>query len=431
MARAISSKSSTTPAGCLILFFSIFAITGLAVFISQFLIPCVQMLRARSWTPTPCLIKSSAVASRGSGKDLSFYPDVWYSYSVGGQNYDSTRFSFFKLSFNNTGDPQAVVNYFPPGASATCYVNPNDPNEAVLIRGFQPKAWSQLMSLLFVAIGVGGILWQVLSVRAAKRNEALGRKSWQPKQVSAAPSPVTSTPLPADAFSREAFPASINLKADSASTPLPAGEIVLKPTATPAGTACGLTLITLFWNGIVGVFLWQAIFGAQNPGFMRVFIGLFMIPFVLVGVVLIFAVISSYAGLFVARPTLTASAASVPLGGSFDLRWDTKGGLVRAQKLTINIEAREEAQYTRGTDTYTDRNVFYTREIFDGTPGGEVNGQSTLAIPAELMHSFEAKSNKILWALKVRGEVARWPDFEDEYRLTVTPLPLTNVTTTP
>ena len=97
MEKAISSKSAMNAAGCMIPFFSLFAIAGIWVFTSQFLLPCVQVLRAKSWTPTPCTIQSSALATRGSGKDSGFYPDVWFKYTVGGQSFDSTRFSFFKI----------------------------------------------------------------------------------------------------------------------------------------------------------------------------------------------------------------------------------------------------------------------------------------------------------------------------------------------
>ena len=38
------------------------------------------------------------------------------------------------------------------------------------------------------------------------------------------------------------------------------------------------------------------------------------------------------------------------------------------------------------------------------------------------MHSFEADSNKIIWEIKVEGEIARWPDVSQNFPITVDPM---------
>jgi hypothetical protein len=37
------------------------------------------------------------------------------------------------------------------------------------------------------------------------------------------------------------------------------------------------------------------------------------------------------------------------------------------------------------------------------------------------MHSFAARNNKITWTLRVRGEIPKWPDIDDEYPVHVAP----------
>jgi hypothetical protein len=37
------------------------------------------------------------------------------------------------------------------------------------------------------------------------------------------------------------------------------------------------------------------------------------------------------------------------------------------------------------------------------------------------MHSFSTQHNKIVWSIRVKGEIARWPDLNEEFALTVLP----------
>ena len=46
----------------------------------------------------------------------------------------------------------------------------------------------------------------------------------------------------------------------------------------------------------------------------------------------------------------------------------------------------------------------------------------TVTIPADSMHSFEASNNKIIWAVKLHGDIAKWPDVNLEFPITVLPL---------
>src|SRR5918996_1100137 len=83
-----------------------------------------------------------------------------------------------------------------------------------------------LFPLIFVAVGVGGILW---ALRAGKR-------AAQPTVPPAAASPFgVPPPGPEDSAPRE-----------------------LQPVMTPWGRFVGITLVALFWNGIVSVFVVMA-----------------------------------------------------------------------------------------------------------------------------------------------------------------------------
>ena len=38
------------------------------------------------------------------------------------------------------------------------------------------------------------------------------------------------------------------------------------------------------------------------------------------------------------------------------------------------------------------------------------------------MHSLDTGHNKIIWQLRVKGKIPRWPDLGEDYRLVVLPL---------
>ena len=48
-------------------------------------------------------------------------------------------------------------------------------------------------------------------------------------------------------------------------------------------------------------------------------------------------------------------------------------------------------------------------------------GRAALAIPGDAMHSLEAPHNKIVWVIRVHGDIARWPDVNEEFSLMVLP----------
>jgi len=187
------------------------------------------------------------------------------------------------------------------------------------------------------------------------------------------------------------------------------------------GKLIAVILIALFWNGIVSVFVVQVIKGWRS-GHAELFLTVFMIPFVLVGLGLLGGIVYSFLALFNPRPRLLVTPGTVPLGGTFRVQWEIAGRTEVLESLKLRLEGREEATYRRGTDTLTDKSVFADIEIARLTPSGEMrSGSRNVLIPAGLMHSFVAKNNKIVWTIKLHGEITRWPDVKEEFPMIVLP----------
>jgi len=112
-------------------------------------------------------------------------------------------------------------------------------------------------------------------------------------------------------------------------------------------------------------------------------------------------------------------------GQAAELRWGFKGAAGRIRRLEVTLEGREEADYTRGTDRTTAREVFATLPVVDVASSSEVAaGTVRLEIPAGTMHSFEASDNRIVWTLKLRGMIPMWPDVMEELPVVIEPAPI-------
>ncbi|MBN8249538.1 MAG: DUF3592 domain-containing protein, partial [Verrucomicrobia bacterium] len=97
----------------------------------------VAAVRSYTWRATPCRILESSLAEEAYSRSVTHVVlRVAFEYSAGGQRYRSRRFTTGSRQGTTDRVPmeQAATQY-PPGAAATCFVNPRDPSEAVLRRG--------------------------------------------------------------------------------------------------------------------------------------------------------------------------------------------------------------------------------------------------------------------------------------------------------
>ncbi|HEY4576207.1 MAG TPA: DUF3592 domain-containing protein [Thermoanaerobaculia bacterium] len=385
----LSQRGSGAPArGCLVFFFLIFFLFGAAGSYFALWRPLSRLFASRSWTETQCDVLSSQVAEV-SGSDGSTYKvDVRYSWTAGGSTHVGSRYDFMGGSSSGREGKQRIVDRYPPGARVACWVDPNDPDEAVLSRGLSPIYLIGLLPLLFLGIGLGGLVW---TLRPSRASGVPG--------VAAGESPF-GVPLPVTG----------------------SGPAQLKPAATPLGMFLGLVFLALFWNGIVSVFVWQMIQSwrsGQPDGCLTAF----LVPFVLVGLALIFGVLRQLLVLFNPRLSITLTPGVLVPGQTAFVQWKLGSGGRGVSRVLITLEGREEARYRRGTSTYTDRETFFTQAVVDCAQSYEISegGSGTFTLPAGAVPSFRATHNKVVWTLKAQCELPRWPDTSEEYEVVVQP----------
>ena len=179
--------------------------------------------------------------------------------------------------------------------------------------------------------------------------------------------------------------------------------------------------IASFWNGILSIFVVSFYSKADWEWAMLLPI-LFMSPFLLIGLLLLFGVAYLFLAMFNPTVKIALSQGAVPLGGEVDLAWELEGRVGRIQELVIEVHAAQEVEYMQGTSTITDTETFELVEVIrTSDPQVMRFGSCLVRIPVESMHTFEAEHNKILWTVEVRGQIPWSPDINETYPFRVTP----------
>ncbi|HOT28504.1 MAG TPA: DUF3592 domain-containing protein [Candidatus Ozemobacteraceae bacterium] len=378
-----STSSRTLPPWAVRLLFGVFALVGMGIGWSLFVVPAINIHRSASWKRVPCTVLQSQVRTHSGDDGDTYSVNILYSYEWNGRPYKSNRYDFFQGSSGGYLSKQAIVNKHPAGHRTTCLINPDQPREAVLTREASGNLLPGLIPLLFFMVGSAGLLLYRGEAPAASACLPRGRTAIHPA----------------------------------------GGPVILHSKIGPGLRVAVSIGICLLWNGILTIPASEILQSFQK-GRPEWFMAVFMTPFFLVGLGMAGYVIYTALAYFNPRIEIAVGASAVPLGGEIRLKWRLHGRAGRIRKFLLGIEASEAATYRRGTSTVTDTEVFFRQIVFESEDPREFSsGKAVFAIPRNSMHSFDAPNNKIVWELVVTGEIPRWPDLGERFELTILPLP--------
>ena len=371
--------------------FTILLLVGIGLTGPLIVKPIGKATAAKTWPETPCKIIWSRVQTHEGDDGDTYSVDIFYEYEFEGQTHRSNRYGFIGGSSSGYDSKKAITQQYPRGSTQSCYVNPGQPLEAVLKPDLGLGVLLGLVPLILVLIGAGGLFAMLKK----------GHKTGAQAQRFSATSPT-------------GYP---DLNSDSPDQPIefqPGGKRL-------AGFFIAVA-IALFWNGIVSVFLWQVVesFRAGSPEW---FLTIFMIPFVLVGLLIIGGVFYTFFALFTPKPVVTVSPGSPKLGEEFRVSWRLRGSSGRLKNLRITVSGHEKASYRQGTNTRTDSETFYRRELalVDRQGIDLIQGEGRISLPLDLCPTVKLGNNEIEWSIKVEGEIPLSPDLQDRYVITVRP----------
>ncbi len=282
----------------------------------------------------------------------------------------------------------AVVRQYPAGTTAVCYISPDNPSDAVLNRQLGEEAFLALIPIIFMIIGAAGAFHSFRKSKTTSGFTNLAGKT-----------------VGTDGRQQSQFE-----------------PTVLKPKTSRAGKIIGSIAISIFWNGIVSVFVYQAFQGWQ-AGHPDYFLTVFMIPFVIVGLIMIGSIFYFALAAFNPRPVIILLKKTIRLGDHVPIRWAISGNVYKIKNFTLSLVGKESATYRRGTKTHTDQHIFYEKKVVSiHNPESMRKGEAAVQIPAESMHSFKSDNNSIVWKITMHCDVPRWPDAKDDFEITVHPM---------
>jgi hypothetical protein len=114
----------------------------------------------RTWKPVEAIVIASQVLTDRPSphSPLKFTADVHYRYTVDGKTHTSTRIKRVDGPSSHKNKTEEVVARYPLGKPVTCYVNPAQPDFAILEHDSRAALYSIWFPLLFVAGGAGMVV---------------------------------------------------------------------------------------------------------------------------------------------------------------------------------------------------------------------------------------------------------------------------------
>ena len=396
--RVSSSKSSSEMSDKAgrrvgIIVFGVFLLVGLGLSWPLGVLPIRNSVSAKSWIETPCKVIWSRVITHEGDDGDTYSVDIFYEYEAGGELQRSNRYSFVGGSSSGRSSKQAIVRQYSARSQQVCYVDPDDPLEAVLKPQLGASIFLVIIPAIFALIGGAGLSAMLLHGRKESRATGLLDTAHDSNR----------------SFDRNRLREQGG--DESSKTFSPGGKRLV---------AFFVILgIALFWNGITSVFVWQAI-ESFRTGSPEWFLAIFITPFVLIGLCLIVGVIYTLATQFNPKPVLTLTPGTPTLGQALSVEWKIRSGAYRLRRLRLLLLGKEKATYRRGTNTSTDTETFYRRVLAESSHGLEmIQGEGRIELPVDLCPTLDLGNNEIEWSLRVEGEIARWPDVGDEYTITI------------
>jgi len=401
------------------IFFALFFLLGcggLAVMVTTLVVP--EWRVNHEFARDTCTVRQTRIGTKQGDDGTLYRPEVQIEYQIDGETYRIWTYDIHTIRgggyCTEQDDAEAILDRFTIDEQYVVYYDLADPNVAVLVRGSSWWVWLTLsVPVSFVLIGGGGLVYTVVTWgKSAERRAALAKQAAQL-------GPFVSNGQAKPDLPYVPVPGSIT---DSPGTKL---AFRLPVAGSYAWALFAWLMAYLFWNGIVLVLVMIVVGGflAGDPDW---FLTIFVVPFVLIGIGLVFYFFRQLAVTTGIGPTLVEISHQPLQPGERYRLFLSQTGRLTMNWLELLLVCEEEATYSHGTDRRTENRRIYQqplfrREGFKVAGGTPFETECELEVPAGAMHSFKSGHNEVTWKIIVKGSPARWPTFERSFPVIVYP----------
>ncbi len=139
----------------------------------------------RHWTPVPCVILVSGIQQKqfSPNDPKRWQPELEYRYTFGGQVYLGHKLRRIEGPTPHRDRAVASAAAFPTGMETQCFVNPENPAEAVLEHATKAAFYTLWWPLLFAAGGAGMLVAALKKSPGPAPKEPPGRGKEAPSSL--------------------------------------------------------------------------------------------------------------------------------------------------------------------------------------------------------------------------------------------------------
>lgn len=266
-------------------FSGIFFAGGAAILGMAVLKPIAGSLKALDWIQTDARIIQSELVRDGESSE----PLIRYTYSFRGDTYEGSRVSWSNTKRNfGIREMKDTLTRYPVGKEITIWHDPSNPSESIINRsaiGLRLETF--LFPIPFLLVGICGVSYALFGGWVAARTRRL----------------MAAIADQADGIGFH----ELGQKLRNPSRQTNTSEKIIFTMAQSRTEGLAILFAAIFWNGIVGVFLGVLFTMIASGEKMAIFLGLFLIPFVAIGALLIYVTAAQF---WTSRPPAFAIAFS-------------------------------------------------------------------------------------------------------------------------
>ncbi len=350
-----------------------------AIFLKSFW----MVYKAQDWVPVTCVIQSAEVerveASDSDSSD-TFKIKVSYAYHYNGNDYQSTRYGFLGGSSSGSSGKQETVDKLNQAGTVICFVNPDDPSEAVIERGLTWEFAFVLIPFVFILI-FGSVFYLALGCPGSPRKRS-GKLDSIQKRI-------------------ESITAAYNGSVVVSESEL--DDTVLKPVETLVKRKykfVGYFVFGIFWTTILTI-----IICAEGNG-IPIELWLFIAVAVFIFGKAFYELLASW------NPELKVKMAPVAVrcGNTLRLEWRLEDRKYRVKMLTVSL-IRSKLVEGKDRDDKPHWQEAQRLMLFERSSAWDIqNGYATVTIPDNLMPSDVVNCR---WEIQFHGSVPYFPDIND------------------